>query len=119
MRKTETIRLLKSKNETIKENKMEKVGYGFYNPQQIDAETPKNIHIVVGSYDPLTKTFSRKRTCCCGKCTLKPQAGYKHVVAENTIEVTRMKAREIAKMFEDDGHTVCGQCVATLYSDDI
>jgi len=93
--------------------------YAFFNSQQIDAENPKNIHICVGFYNPLTRRILHKRSCCCGKCSLKPDAGCELVVAESTIEATRMRAREIAKMFEDDGNTVCGQCVATLYSDDI
>lgn len=93
--------------------------YAFFGPQQINTENAKNIHIVVGFYDPATKVFSHKYTCCCGKCSLIPCASFIKVVAEGTVEATRMKARELAKDFEDNGYEVCGQCVATLFSDDI
>ena len=93
--------------------------FAFFSPKQIKAENPKNIHIVAGSYDPQNKVFVHRRTCCCGKCSLIPNASYNLVAAENTEEATRMKARAIAMGYEDRGETVCGQCVATLYSDDI
>ena len=93
--------------------------YAFYYPQQINAENAKNIHIVVGTYDPQTEKFWCKQTCCCGKCSLIPGAEYNDIAAESTVEATRMKARGLAKDFEDNGDKVCGQCVATLFSDDI
>ena len=93
--------------------------YAFFDPQQINAENAENIHIVVGFFDPSTKVFSHKYTCCCGKCSLIPGASFINVAAEGSVEATRMKAREIAKWFEDNGHRVCGQCVATLFSDDV
>lgn len=92
---------------------------GFFGPQRINAENAQNIHLVVGVYDSQEELIEHRRTCCCGKCSVAPNAEWDLVASENTDEATRMKARAIAKDLEDCGFRVCGQCVATLYRDDV
>ena len=94
--------------------------YAFCKSQYIDAEDAKNIHLFEGHYHRDENTFSPAgRFSCCGKCSTVSDVKYCAVAAECSDEETLKKAREIAKNYEDHGTTVCGQCVARLYSDDI
>ena len=97
-----------------------KIDYAFFTSQNIDAEDAKNIHLFEGHYNRDNGIFSCSgKLSCCGKCSLVSEAGWNQVAAEYSDEATRKKAREIAKDYEDRGTTVCGQCVARLYSDEI
>ena len=97
-----------------------KTDYAFYEPQYIDAEDAKNVHIFEGHYNRDKNTFSRSgKFSCCGNCSLVSNAKWSKVAAEYSDEETRKTARAIAKNYEDRGITVCGQCVARLYSDEI
>ena len=96
-----------------------KTDYAFYKPQYIDAEDAKNIHIFEGHYNREDKTFLCAKKSCCGNCGRVSDAKWSEVAAECSDEETRKTARAIAKNYEDRGITVCGQCVARLYSDEI
>ena len=94
--------------------------YAFCESQYIDAEDAKNVHIFEGHYNRVENTFSRSDDfSCCGNCIPVSGVKYGDVAAERSTEETRKKAREIAKNYEDRGTTVCGRCVARLYSDEI
>ena len=98
----------------------QKIDYAFIKPQCIAAENAKNIHIFEGRYNPITEEFvPTDKISCCGKCSIIPSGGYSEVSAEKTNDATNKKARQIAKDYEDCGITVCGKCVARLYSDEI
>ena len=97
-----------------------KTDYAFFTAEYIDAEDAKNVHIFEGHYNRDTNTFSRSGNfSCCGNCNLVSKAKWNKVAAECSDKETRKKAREIAKNYEDCGITVCGKCVARLYSDEI
>lgn len=98
-----------------------KTDYAFFTSQYIDAEDAKNIHIFEGHYNRDKKTFQlTKKDSCCGNCRLIPQgAKFEEIATGNTDAEIRKEARRIAKEYEDRGITVCGQCVARFYSDDI
>lgn len=98
-----------------------KINYAFVAPQKINAENAQNFHIFEGHYDPIQKQFvSSDDKSCCGKCKCTSSSDYARVCElDDTYEVARKKAREVAKGFEDRGKKVCGQCVATLFSDRI
>ena len=98
-----------------------KTDYAFYKSQYIDAEDAKNIHIFEGHYNPMDGKFRRiGEDSCCGKCHPIPcGAKFDKVATGDTDIEIRKEARRIAKEYEDNGITVCGQCVARFYSDDI
>ena len=99
---------------------MKKTDYVFIESEHIDAEESENVHIFETQYNHKTNKFSiPKDKSLCGKYKVSSGLVCGKVAAENTNEETREKAREIAKNYEDDGITVCGQCVATLYRDDV
>ena len=94
--------------------------YAFYTAEYIDAEDAKNVHIFEGHYNREDKAFRRfGNESCCGNCGLIAKPYWDKVAAECSDEETRKKARELAKDYEDRGITVCGRCVARLYSDKI
>ena len=98
----------------------QKIDYAFCKSKYIDAEGAENIHVFEGHYDRNNNTFSRSEEySCCGNCIPVPGVKYDSVAAEYSDKETRKKAREIAKNYEDNGITVCGRCVARLYSDEI
>ena len=96
-----------------------KKDYAFFTSQDIDAEDAKNIHIFEGHYNREDETFLCAKKSCCGNCGLVSNAEWAKVAAECSDTETRKKARAIAKDYEDRGITVCGKCVAKLYSDKI
>ena len=98
-----------------------KTDYAFYMSQYIDADDAKNIHIFEGHYNRENNTFQRtEKYSCCGKCRpISQGARFDKVATGDTDAEIRKEARRIAKEYEDHGITVCGQCVAKFYSDDI
>ena len=98
----------------------QKIDYLFVESQDIDADDAKNIHIFEGQYNQISKRFTPfENKSCCGKCSFKPRPESIQIVARRNNEETRKAARTIAKDYEDCGITVCGNCVARLYSDEI
>lgn len=97
-----------------------KTDYAFCKSQYIDAENAKNIHIFEGHYNREANTFQlTEKYSCCGKCrTISSGTRFKVAKGDNDTEI-RKDVRKIAKDYEDSGVTVCGQCVARFYSDDI
>ena len=97
-----------------------KIDYAFVESQDIDADDAKNIHIFEGQYNQILGHFTPfENKSCCGKCSAKHHPTNIQIVARRNNEETRKAARAIAKNYEDCGITVCGQCVARLYSDEI
>ena len=93
------------------------ISYCFVEPQYIIAENAKNIHLFEGYFDPLTGHFElSKNESCCGNCRCKPHSYQFYAGCSD--EETREHAREVVKWDEDHGKSVCGRCVATLYSDE-
>ena len=93
--------------------------YSFVKPQFIDAENAQNYHIFEGHIDPRDGHFvSSNRKSCCGKYHCTSPSAYE-IVFLSPNEDLLMKVRKIAKWHEDRGEKVCGQCVATLFSDNI
>ena len=98
----------------------QKIDYVFVESQDINADNAKNVHIFEGQYNQITERFTPfEKESCCGKCSFKPHPKNIQIVARRNNEETRKVARAIAKDYEDRGITVCGQCVARLYSDEI
>ena len=100
---------------------MNKKNYALVAPMFIDAENAQNYHLFEGHYNPLTRQFVPSgEASCCGRCRCTAPFGYARISDNDwPDEIARMDAREVVKQFEDLGKGVCGQCVATLYRDDI
>lgn len=104
------------------EKKMKKKNnFALVAPEFIDAENAQNHHLFEGHYNTITRQFEPLgKESCCGKCRCTSSSEYARIsYLDCTCEEARKKAREVVKRFEDNGKRVCGQCVATLYSDDI
>ena len=96
--------------------------YVFVEPEYIEAEDAKNIHIFEANYDnEENKVYVKNPNCysCCGRCSVKKYWKCLKMASGNSLEEKRKDARRIAKEFEDIGRTVCGQCVSTFYNNDI
>lgn len=104
-----------------RKNMKKKINIALVAPKFIDAEDAQNYHLFEGHYNPITKQFVQSgKASCCGKCRCTSSSEYARIsYLDCTCEEARKKAREVVKRFEDNGKRVCGQCVATLYSDDI
>lgn len=98
---------------------MTKFKYAFVAPKYIDGENAQNYHIFKGLTDPRNGNFiASNGKSCCGKCHCTSPSAYETVFLSPNEDLL-MKVRKIAKWHEDRGEKVCGQCVATLFSDDI
>ncbi len=93
--------------------------YAFVESKYIDADDAKNVHIFEGYYDEQKRSFSRTSNSCCGKCSTKEKWSCYRIACGTTLEERRKNARQIAKTLEDEGKTVCGQCVSIFYGDNI
>ena len=99
---------------------IDKLVYVFVKPQFVDAENAQNYHIFKGYYDLRTGhfiSFTNGKSCC-GKCHCKSSSERVRPF-ENPNEDSLMAARRYAAYLEEHGKKVCGQCVATLFSDGI
>ena len=98
-----------------------KINIALVAPEFIDAQDAQNHHLFEGYYNPITRQFDPSgKESCCGKCRCTSSSEYARIsYLDCTCEEARKKAREVVKRFEDNGKRVCGQCVATLYSDNI
>lgn len=98
-----------------------KINFAFVAPKKINAEKAQNFHIFEGHYDPRKRQFEPSdNKSCCGKCHCNTSSDYARVCElDCTIEEARKRAREVAMRYEDSGKRVCGQCVASLFSDGI
>ena len=93
--------------------------YAFVKPEHIIGDNVQNIHIFACNFDPSTGNFKPSEAGSrCGICHALANTNSAFAVG-NTDEEALRKARLIAADLKNRGEEVCGQCVATLYSDGI
>ncbi len=91
--------------------------YIFVRPEYIIGDHPQNIHIFACYFDPSAKTYTFSNLSLCRKAVLASKFSACRRAVGNTDQEAMACARLMAAELQNEGEEVCGQCIATLYSD--